>query len=100
MLRLGPRKYLVRLSRNAEGDEPMQRTERLFDLSSDPLEQRDLAAAQPAELAEIRERYAALLAEGRLADEARVAGVDDEDGPLAPQEAALQQQLRALGYVE
>ena len=63
---------------------------RLFDLTADPRERRNLAAREPARVAEFR---------------ARVAGVEATavgEGPLlsADEHAAVEARLRDLGYIE
>jgi hypothetical protein len=97
MLRVGGEKYMVRLSPQAD---EIRRVEQLFDLTDDPTEQRDLATTRTDRLGELRRAFQDLIARQSLAREDRVAGVSEEDGPLSPQEAALEQQLKALGYVE
>jgi hypothetical protein len=97
MLRVDQDKYMVRLSLR---DGQVLRSEQLFDVVDDPTEQRDRAARDAARLAELRGSFQDLITRKGLAPENKVAGVSAEDGPLSDQEAVLEQQLKALGYVE
>jgi arylsulfatase A-like enzyme len=64
--------------------------EELYDLASDPRERRNLATAEPARLAELRARVAAVEATALESD--AVLSADEE--------AAVEQRLRDLGYIE
>jgi arylsulfatase A-like enzyme len=64
--------------------------EELYDLASDPRERRNVAAAEPARVAELRARVAA----------AEATAVASDDALSADEEAAVEQRLRDLGYIE
>jgi arylsulfatase A-like enzyme len=69
---------------------------RLFDLASDPAEQRDLAAAEPARAARLAEAAAGV----RTADEAFRARLDATARDAPAIDPALVEVLRSLGYLE
>ncbi len=83
VLREGPWKYIL-----------APRPE-LYDLASDPGEQRDLAAAQPARARALRAALETMLREER----ARVVDADRLGSPAAALSADTLQKLGALGYV-
>ncbi len=64
-------------------------TAKLFDLSTDPYERRDLAAQQPDELGRLLGRLSEALAAARAMGDVSEAELDDE----------LLRRLRALGYI-
>jgi arylsulfatase A-like enzyme len=68
----------------------------LYDLASDPAEEHDLATAQPAETAALRQRLEAARVRLGLPPLDRV---DAKSGPPAL-DAATREQLRQLGYAE
>ena len=67
-----------------------ERPEELYDLAADPRERRNVAASEPARVADFRARVAA----------AEATAVGGEDALSADEEAAVEQRLRDLGYIE
>jgi len=70
--------------------------ESLFDIQADPLESNDVAAEQPAALADMRGRYAAFV--HRL--ELRGAPAQEPDTQPADVDPEVRERLRALGYID
>jgi len=100
MLREGSEKYLVRLMRRPEG---LRRIEQFFDLSVDAGEKKDRARDDVSRLGELRRKFETLLVEMSVAPTDWAVGPRDDEEPVeasTSEEDALEQQLRALGYVE
>jgi arylsulfatase len=96
MLMEGSHKYLLRI----RVGEDATRIERVYDVASDPEEKVNLAQTDPQKLGELRSHYREILESLGLADE----GTSVEAVPPAhertPEDVALREQLRALGYLD